>query len=318
MDKFLRRLKYLSISIERWLHKKLKFIVLPGFDGVPLFDVLVFFIRGIFKGVITYRAAAIAFNFFLALVPFVLFLFTLIPFVTTDDYQTDLLELLNQIIPASVYSMAETTIEETIRRGSSGLLSVVFIMSVYFAANGVDALIEGFGQSIHEVELWPWWKQKLTALAMMTSLSFLMIMAMAFLGFGKLAITILMQQGIVTSSFTVFWLTGFRWLIIIIFVLLSISMVYYFGQPKDREQNNYQFFSPGSILATTLFITGAVFLKMYFENFSRYNIIYGSIGSIILLMVWLYYNAIILLVGFELNASIRQTKSVKGKYTIVD
>lgn len=150
MEALLIRIKYIVSSIEHWLHKRLSFIVLPGFDGMPLYDVLVFFIRGLFKGVLTYRAAAIAFNFFLAIIPFILFLFTLIPFVTTENYQTDLLELMSELIPLKIYQMAESTIVEIVSRSSAGLLSVVFVMAIYFATNGIDAILEGFGQSYQD------------------------------------------------------------------------------------------------------------------------------------------------------------------------
>lgn len=318
MEKLLIRLKYVFATTEHWFRKRLSFIVLPGFDGMPLYDVLVFFIRGLFKGVLTYRAAAIAFNFFLALIPFVLFLFTLIPFVTTENYQADLLELMSGLIPEEIFVLAENTIIEILSRTSTGLLSLVFVMSIYFATNGIDAALEGFGQSYHEKELWPWWKQKIRAFFLMAGISFLMFLAMALLGFGKLTISILMQQSIITSRFTIFLLATTRWMIIIIFLLLSISVLYYFGRPKDKSVNKYRFFSPGSILATTLFVGGGLLLKMYFENFARYNLIYGSIGSIIILLVWLYYNAFILLIGFELNASIRQSKAELTSYRVVE
>jgi membrane protein len=318
LEALLIRLKYIISSIGHWLHKRLSFIVLPGFDGMPLYDVLVFFVRGLFRGVLTYRAAAIAFNFFLALVPFILFLFTLIPFVTTENYQADMLDLMSELIPLEIYKMAEGTIVEIVSRASTGLLSLVFFMAIYFATNGVDAILEGFGQSYHAGDIWPWWKQKVTAFVLMTSLSFLIFMSMAFLGFGKLAISILKQQDIITNQVTIFWLATIRWIIIVVFLLISISVLYYFGQPKDKKQNKYRFFSPGSILATTLFVGGGILIKLYFENFARYNLLYGSIGSIIILMVWLYYNAIILLIGYELNASIRQSKSEQTRYRVIE
>lgn len=317
MEAILIRIKYIVSTIEHWLHNKLSFIVLPGFDGMPLYDVLVFFIRGLFRGVLTYRAAAIAFNFFLALIPFILFLFTLIPFVTTENFQADLLDLMSEIIPEDIYQLADQTIIEIISRTSTGLLSLVFVMAVYFATNGIDAILEGFGQSYHELDLWPWWKQKVNALFLMTSMSLLIFMAMGLLGFGKLAITILTQNGFITSQVTIFWLTALRWLIIVFFMFISISVLYYFGQKKNKK-SRYRFFSPGSVLATSLFVGGGILLKMYFENFARYNLLYGSIGSIIILMVWLYYNAFILLIGFELNTSIRISKAEKTRYKIVE
>lgn len=317
MKKSLKRIKYISLLIGRWFRRKLSFIVLPGFEGMPLYDVLVFFFRGLFKGVITYRAAAIAFNFFLALIPFVLFLFTLVPFVTSENYQADLLDMMVELLPANIYHMAESTIIGIVSRPSTGLLSLVFFSTVYFATNGIDAILQGFGQSYHADKLWPWWKQKLAALIMLASFSILIFMVMALLGFGKLVLDVLYQQGVFTSQVTLFWLSTLRWVLIFIFLLLSISSLYFFGQPKDRKRNKYRFISPGSLLGTILFIVGGLLLKLYFENFSRYNIIYGSLGSIAILMVWLYYNAIILLIGYELNASIRQSKAEKTKYRVV-
>lgn len=301
------------------MQKKLSFIVLPGFDGMPLYDVLEFFFRGLFKGVITYRAAAIAFNFFLALIPFVLFIVTLIPFVTTPYLQVDLLDLLDEIIPASVYNLAESTLIEIVSRPSSGVLSIVSLLAIYFSVNGIDAILEGFNQSFHQTEIWPWWKQKVQAFFLMVALSFLVFVSMSLLGFGKDIINLLAAQGIITHKLTLLALVALQWLIIILSILLSISLLYYFGQQKDREVNKYRFFSPGSILATTLFVFGGVLLKMYFENFSRYNLLYGSIGSLIILLIWLYYNAIILLIGFELNASIRKSRSEAIiKYKVVE
>ncbi|MCB2208977.1 MAG: YihY/virulence factor BrkB family protein [Bacteroidetes bacterium] len=315
----LRRIQYYSHILERWLQKKLSFIVLPGFDGMPLYDVMEFFFRGLFKGVITYRAAAIAFNFFLALIPFVLFIVTLIPFVTTPYLQVDLLDLLDEIIPASVYNLAESTLIEIVSRPSSGVLSIVSLLAIYFSVNGIDAILEGFNQSFHQTEIWPWWKQKVQAFFLMVALSFLVFISMSLLGFGKDIINLLAAQGIITHKLTLLALIALQWLIIILGILLSISLLYYFGQQKDREVNKYRFFSPGSILATTLFVFGGVLLKMYFENFSRYNLLYGSIGSLIILLIWLYYNAIILLIGYELNASIRKSRSEAViKYKVVE
>lgn len=315
----LRRIQYYSNKLDLWLQQKLSFIVLPGFDGMPLYDVLVFFFHGLFKGVITYRASAIAFNFFLALIPFVLFIFTLIPFVTTPYLQVDLLDLIDEIIPASVYILAESTIIEIVSRPSSGLLSLVSLLAIYFSVNGIDAILDGFSQSFHQTEIWPWWKQKVQAFFLMLALSFLVFVSMSLLGFGKDMINFMATRGVITHKLTLLALIGLQWLIIILSILLSISLLYYFGQRKDREVNKYRFFSPGSILATTLFVVGGVLLKMYFENFSRYNLLYGSIGSLIILLIWLYYNAIILLIGYELNVSIRKSRSEAViKYKVVE
>ncbi len=306
--------RYLSITIHRIginISRKLSFIVLSGFDGMPLYDVLVFFFRGLFKGVLTYRASAIAYNFFLALIPLILFLFTLIPYVTSSDFQSTLLDLMDEVIPSNIFSMVKSTIVEIISRPKSGLLSLGFLMAIYFATNGVDAVLEGFNQSYHRMKTWPWWLQKIYAFVLMTVISFLGFISMLFLTSGKLIINTLGKYDIITSDVTIYLLLTIQWFIILGTLLLSVSLLYYFGQPKDKK-SNYRFFSAGSILSTGLFVVGGLFLKLYFENFSNYNVLYGSIGSLIILLVWLFYNALIILVGFELNTSIRRSKEMAG------
>jgi len=304
--------RYFSLTLHKLggnISRKLSFIVLPGFDGMPLYDVLVFFFRGLFKGVLTYRASAIAYNFFLALIPLILFLFTLIPYVTSSDFQSTMLDLMDEVIPSNIFVMVKSTIVEIISRPKSGLLSLGFLMAVYFATNGVDAVLEGFNQSYHRMKTWPWWLQKIYAFVLMAVISFLGFISMLFLTSGKLIINTLGKYDIITSDVTVYLLLIIQWFIILGTLLLSVSLLYYFGQPKDKK-SNYRFFSAGSILSTGLFIVGGLILKTYFENFSNYNVLYGSIGSLIILLVWLFYNALIILIGFELNTSIRRSKEM--------
>ncbi len=306
--KSIKNIKTFYRKMERKTVKLLRRIILPGFDDMPLYDVLAFFFRGLFNGVLTYRASAIAYNFFLALIPFILFLFTLIPFVTGNEYQNYLLELLNEVIPSNIYDLARDTIEGIVSRPQHELLSAGFFMSIYFATNGVDAIIEGFNQSYHRPESRPWWKQKIVAFFLMVVLSVLIIISFSLLGFGQLSINLLTEHHIVTSKGSIILLQLLRWTIITFNTLLSVSLLYYFGQLKRPKTGKYRFISPGSILATSLFIVGGLLIKLYFENFSRYNLIYGSIGTLIILLVWIYYNAFIILIGFELNASIKTSK----------
>lgn len=309
MIKLYRYISLIFYKVGNNISRKLSFIVLPGFDGMPLYDVLVFFFRGLFKGVLTYRASAIAYNFFLALIPLILFLFTLIPYVTSSDFQSTLLGLMDEVIPSNIFMMVKSTIVEIISRPKSGLLSLGFLMAIYFATNGVDAVLEGFNQSYHRIKTWPWWLQKFYAFLLMTVISFLGFISMLFLTSGKLIISTLGKYDIITSDVTIYLLLTIQWFIILGTLLLSVSILYYFGQPKEKK-SNYRFFSAGSILSTGLFIVGGLILKTYFENFSNYNVLYGSIGSLIILLVWLFYNALIILIGFELNTSIRRSKDM--------
>jgi membrane protein len=315
---FQKKIKQLLLNIQLRIRKRLSFIVLPGFEGMPLYDVLTFFLQGLFKGVLTFRAAAIAFNFFLALVPFVLFLFTLIPFVLGDEIQAELLQLMDEMLPAQIFNLAENTIVEIVSRPSTGWLSIVFLTAVYFATMGIDTILQSFGQSYHEVELWPWWRQKVNAFLLMVGLSIMIIFSTLLLIFGKSILNFLERADLITGQLTLFSLGALQWIIIVGLVLLSISVLYYFGEPKDKKQNRYRFISPGSLLGTFLFILGGMVLKLYFANFARYNLLYGSLGSIIVVLIWLYYNAQLLLIGFELNTSIRVSRASKPKYKVVE
>ncbi|MBC8321403.1 MAG: YihY/virulence factor BrkB family protein [Bacteroidetes bacterium] len=317
MKKLFNHINLRTIRLGNNISNKLRIIVLPGFDGMPVYDVLVFFLRGLAKGVLNYRASAIAYNFFLALIPLILFLFTLIPYVTTSNFKNSLLDLMDELPPSNIFAMVESSLVEIISRPKTGLMSLGFLMAVYFATNGVDAILEGFNQSYHRIKTWPWWKQKFYAFLLMTVISFLGFVSMLFLTSGKLIITTLNKYDIITGQVTIFLLGIIQWLIIVSILLLSVSILYYFGTRKDKKRR-YKFVSAGSILSTGLFIVGGLVLKLYFENFSNYNLLYGSIGSLIILLVWLYFNALIILIGFELNMSIRRSKEkADTKYMVI-
>ena len=300
-------------KIWKKIRNELRLIIIPGFDGMPLYDVMVFFFRGVSKGILAYRASAIAFNFFIALFPMLLFLFNLIPFVTTSTFQTNLFELLDDIIPANIFQLLEGTIAEIISHPRNGLLSLTFILGIYFAANGIDAVMESFNQSYYKTKSWSWIKQKFRAILLMITISILGLISVALLMSGKLIIHSMETYNVVKGSFAVFLLQFMQWVLIISNILLSISILYYFGQKKDKARR-YRFFSAGSIFGTALFILGSSVLKIYFENFSRYNLLYGSIGSLLVLMVWIYYNSFIVLIGFELNAAISRSRFIEERF----
>ena len=300
-------------KIWKSIRDELRLIIIPGFDGMPLYDVLVFFFRGISKGILAYRSSAIAFNFFIALFPMLLFLFNLIPFVTTSAFQTNLFDLLDDVIPANIFQLMEGTISEIISHPRNGLLSLTFILGIYFAANGIDAVMESFNQSYYKTKSWSWIKQKFRAIILMITISILGLISVVLLMSGKLIIHTAEAYNVVRGSFVIFLLQFVQWTVIISNILLSISILYYFGQKKDKARR-YRFFSAGSILGTILFILGSSVLKIYFENFSRYNLLYGSIGSLLVLMVWIYYNSFIVLIGFELNAAISRSRFIEERF----
>ncbi|MBW7848450.1 MAG: YihY/virulence factor BrkB family protein [Bacteroidales bacterium] len=279
----------------------LRKITVPGFEGVPLYDVLRFFINGLFQGALSVRAAAVAFSFFLAIFPFLLFLFTLIPYIPIDNFQQLLLDLFAEIIPPDTYSMVEATIFEIVTKHNSRLLSLGFVLTFIFSTNGINAILEGFNGSKLITHSKSWIQQRLIAIFLMLVLSFLVVLAILLITMGDLMIQWLILAHLINDDFTVLTLEILQWVIILGLTFFSVSFLYYFGAAK---RSSYRFFSPGSILATALLILGTLGFNFYIANFSNYNALYGSIGTLIIFLLWLFFNAFILLIGFELNVSI--------------
>lgn len=274
---------------------------LPLFDGLSAYDVAVFFGKGIYEGAVTSRAASISFSFFLALFPGVIFLFTLIPFIPVEGFQSELFKLLRDVLPPNSFDAAYSTITDilTIKRGD--LLSVTVIAAFFFATNGTLSLIGNFGQSIHRLNVRGFWSQYLAAFLLTLALSVLLISGITALTLSEVYLSewIGGELGI--------WLAALsRWVVLLGLVLLSISLLFYFG-PMRRAP--WRFVSPGALLATLLVWLTSYLFGIYVTDFSRYNQLYGSIGTLMIIQLWIYVNAIGLIIGFELNASMAEAKN---------
>jgi membrane protein len=292
----------LNLKLISWGLKLSKRIILPGFQGVPLYDVAVFFIRGLQQGYITSRAASISYSVFLAIFPFLIFLFSIIPFIPVKDFQVLLLGIIQDFMPEMAYETVKGTIIDIITRPRSSVLLFNLLLSLYFSTNGVNSLIEAFNNTYHEVEFRSGFRQYLISGSIVLINSFLLITAIGLMTFGSTILMFILPDFVKNSGTIVFLLQLLRWLIILGLLLMAISIVYYLAPAKRKH---YRFFSTGSMLATTLIILTTLGFNFYVDNFSSYNALYGSLGTLMIVLVWIYINSISLLVGFELNASIR-------------
>lgn len=275
-----------------------------GFEGHSLYDVSAFFIRGIFKGGIQTRASAMAFSFFLAVFPSIIFLFTLIPYLPMDNIQATLLGILHELLPENMFTSLEDAIDEIMSRPSRGLLSFGFIAALYFSKNGLVAMMSGFNNSIHVKEWRPVWKQQLIATTLVVVLTMVIFFGLFFLIGTEYALeTVVAKQ----SSERV-WINIGKWVILAGLFVVIIGIFYRFGPAKRRHKN---FISPGVLLAMGLTIGTSVAFSWYVNNFGRYNSIYGSLGTIMVVLVWIYLNCVMLLVGFELDAGIYSARDKK-------
>lgn len=284
----------------------LRRISVPGSRGMPLLNVVVFYFRGLREGHLTMRASSISFDFFLALFPTVLFFFTIIPFVPITGFQDELLHFLKDVIPAALWEYVATTLEEIITKPRSDLLSLSFLLSLYFSTNGVSSMIEGFNLSYHINETRSFIKQRLVSLFLVIVFSVSIILAISLFIIGGRILQFLVLHGFLTNNFIIVIIQIIRWILIIVLFIFSISFLYYLA-PAKREK--YRFLSIGSIMTTALMLLTTYGFNFYVVNFTRYNALYGSIGTLLIFLLWIYFNSIILLIGFELDVSIQKASS---------
>jgi membrane protein len=287
-----------------------KKIKVPFLHGLNVLDIAIFFKKGIWEGSVTSRAASISFSFFLALFPGIIFLFTLIPFIPIEGFQDQVFFLLKEVLPPTSFEAVESTINDilTIRRGN--LLSVTIFATLVFATNGTLSLIGNFGLSIHKLNFRGFWSQYLAAFTLTITLALLIILGISLITISKSFLDQFIQDswmGLSVSTLLI-WL---RNIILLIVILLAISMLFYFGPMRSAP---WRFISPGSLLATVLIILSSTLFGTYITHFATYNQFYGSIGTLIIVQLWIYVNAIGLIIGFEFNASLAEAKNRVTSY----
>lgn len=299
--------KLSKIPIVNLLVKLLGKIKLPGLEGLSLYDLLELYVIGIVKGALTARASAIAYSFFTALFPFLLFVIIVIPYIPIDDFQTDFLVFLESILPPTTSDFFSDNIFNNIGDNQNGgLLSSVFLLSIFLMANGINALFSGFENSYHEQLTRNVFKQYLYALGIALILSFLLIVTVAFLGYFNIyVIDNLTDRGYIAKRQVSIWSTLAQYGFFVVMVYMATAVLYYFGTAEGKSS---RFFSVGALFTTILILVTSFLFGIYIENFAQYNELYGSIGALLILLFYLWLNANILLLGFELNMSLKQLK----------
>ena len=278
-----------------------KRIKLPGFDGMPLYDVALFFFKGILKGSVTTRASSMSFSFFLALFPAIIFFFTLIPYLPIHHFQDTLLELLKGVLPGNAYEASKETLIDIVQRQRGGLLSIGFVLALFFATNGISSIIDAFNSTYHSIETRSFIYQRLISVILVFISAVLLTVGICVITFSSIGIDFLVKEGILKSLLAVYLIMAGKWVVILAIFFFTISFIYFLA-PSKKER--FRFISAGSTMATILSILTTLGFNYYVNNFAKYNVLYGSIGTLIIILMWIYFNAIILLIGFELNASI--------------
>ncbi len=285
-----------------YLKDLLNKIVFPGSGKLSLYYVLSFFFKGIKEGAITIRASSISFNLFLAIFPAIIFIFTLIPYIPIDNFQMQLLAMLKDIMPYNAYRATESTLIDIISYQRGGLLSIGFVSAMFFSTNAINSMISAFNATFHSIETRSWVKQRLVAIVLTLIMALLILTAVTLIIVEGVVVNYLLKFGLIKIGFTYYLLETGKWVIIIALYYFAISFIYYLGPSR---KSLWKFISPGGTFATVLSIIASIGFSYFINNFGQYNKIYGSIGTLIGLLLWLNFNSIAILLGFELSASIK-------------
>lgn len=306
-----------KIPILNWLINFFDKIKLPGFEGLSLYDLLEIYGLGIFRGTLSSRASSIAFSLFMALFPLLIFLVTLIPFliphikVGNEDFDIQFLVFLESFLPSATSDYFGEIYQQIKDQKRGGLLSSAFLVSIFLMANGVNAIFSGFENSYHIELTRNFFKQYAYALMVGLILSVLLIVgAVAFVYFEFYIVEYTSEYFGKTLGYEVSRLdnTGAVLTRILFYLLLSYfttAILYYFGTAEGKKA---RFFSAGALMTTSLFMLTSYLFGIYVEKFARYNELYGALGGLLILMVFIWLNSNILLLGFELNATLQRLK----------
>lgn len=298
--------KFLNWPVVKTLVRALRTLDLPGYPGFSLFDLINLYISGIIKGALTSRASSIAFSLFMALFPLLIFLLTLIPYLiplvetTSEPFDQKLLFFLESFLPGATAEYFSQIFEQLKNQPTDGLLSTTFLLSIFLVANGVSAIFSQFDQSYHIKLNQNFFKQYALAVFVGLLLSLgIIVGAIAYI-YSEFYIV---EFGLDKARFSQ---NRISLLFVIFMSYIGTSLLYYFGTARATR---ISFFSWGPLMTTLLLLVTSYLFGVYIEKFASYNELYGALGGLLILMVFLWLNSNILLLGFELNAVLARLKN---------
>lgn len=302
--KILRRSK-----IARWIVRWAKNTQWPGFENLSLYDTIVFLINESLLNDIAFRSSAIAYTFFISLFPSILVIFTLIPYLPIYEKIDSAVQIyLYDLLPGEAANIAYEFIQDIGTRERTGLLSLSFILALYFSSNGIMTMMQTFEKDYENTYRQRGVvKMRLIAIALTISFGFLLVASVFLIILGTAALDIIREYFQIGAAYAI-GLRILQWFSIAAILYSAIAITYRYG---SATYSRFRFFSPGSILATILCLLNSFGFALYIENFDSYNKLYGSIGTIIIFMIWLQMNVLWILIGYELNAGIAINRDLK-------
>lgn len=291
---WLRQSKFVS-----FFRDNSKKIILPGFEGMSLYEFVKFTIEAFLRSDIATKSASISFQFFLALFPTLILLVSLIPYVPIDNFQETILSSVFSLLPKSANSFLDQTLEDLILRKHTAVLSVGFVLTIYYASNIINATLTTFSSSYQIQAKRNPIKQRLISFGLMLVITSLMLIGFALVMFGESYLSMIIQDWSTIGVFAYFLIQVFKWIAIVSLFIISISTLY---NVAFMERRKWKIMSSGASLSTVGIIVASLALSYFINNFGSYNKLYGSIGSLIVFLLWIKVSSTILIVGFELYA----------------
>jgi membrane protein len=255
---------------------------------------------------VTY-AAALAYHFLFALFPFLLFLVALLGFLQIPEFFDWILDQARLALPADAYTLIEETIRNVEASQSGGLLSIGIAIALWSASTGVRALMNALNSAYDVPETRATWKRYLYSLLLTVGFAALLIAAGVLLVFGPQAVEWLAGFFGMGDLFVTVW-SWLRWPVIVLLLMMTAALVYYYVPNIDQQ---FRLITPGAVLAVLVWIVASLGFSFYVSNFANYDATYGSIGGIIVMMLYFFISSNVLLAGAELNAEIYHLK--KGR-----
>jgi len=313
LKKFLRWFKeFLPVAL---LIKVLSNARLPGYKEISVYDVLRYFLNGLLKVNLSLRASAISYNFFVALFPAIIFLFTLIAYLPIQDIDILILDGLNKIIPNVAFEAVKDTIQDIAGRQRGGLLSIGFAFALFFSTNGILSIIEAFNTSLKKKEIRTPFKMRIVAFILTVLIVLMLLTAASILILSSSFVTKYLMFDFLGNDFNYFLIKIGRWIIFYLILLFAVASLYYWGPGKKVR---IQFFSIGAMVTSLLMMLLIVAFSYVISNFGQYNKIYGSIGALLIILLLINLNAFLLLIGFEFNIIVYRLKQIHASKKIAE
>lgn len=274
---------------------------------MPLFDLLAYLAQQLRQSDLNLRASAISFSFFLALFPGLLFLFSLIAYIPVEGLDLAIRRTSQELLPPSAFELLYSTIEDIVGRQQGGLLSFGFLLAFYFATTGLTTLSQSFNVSLEVRESRGFIRHQFTVIGLTVLLTLSLLSALLLILLGDFLLGEMNRLGWMPDGLLPLMVNLLLWIVILLLVYVGIGLLYYFAPNAPKRHG---FFALGSALATILFIGSSLGFSYYVQHFGNYNRLYGSLATLIVLMLWIYVNAWVILIGFELNSALYVKRSL--------